>query len=236
MNKTILMVDDEQRMRILIEAYLKKEGLNVILAGDGRGALRQFKENHVDLVVLDIMMPIMDGWTVCKKLRKISNVPIIMLTARAEDEDQLLGFQLGTDSYVTKPISPKILVAKIKALLKRTYDDENDSIKENIYDGIFINEEGHEVKIDGEIVYLSPKEFELLCYLIKNKNIVLSREKILDSIWGMDYYGDLRTVDTHVKRLREKLGIKSYLIATVRGIGYKFEVKNNEDKKHFLEK
>lgn len=236
MNKTILMVDDEQRMRILIEAYLKKEGLNVILAGDGREALRQFKGNHVDLVVLDIMMPIMDGWTVCKELRKISNVPIIMLTARAEDEDQLLGFQLGTDSYVTKPISPKILVAKIKALLKRTYDDEKDSIKENIYDGIFINEEGHEVKIDGEIVYLSPKEFELLCYLIKNKNIVLSREKILDSIWGMDYYGDLRTVDTHVKRLREKLGIKSYLIATVRGIGYKFEVKNNEDKKHFLEK
>lgn len=170
-------------------------------------------------------MPVMDGWSTCKELRKISNVPIIMLTARAEDEDQLLGFQLGTDSYVTKPISPKILVAKIKALLRRTYYDEDNSAKENSYGGIFVDEEGHEVKVDGETVYLSPKEFELLCYLIKNKNIVLSREKILDSIWGLDYYGDLRTVDTHVKRLREKLGVKSYLIATVRGVGYKFEVK-----------
>jgi DNA-binding response OmpR family regulator len=235
MNRTILMVDDEQRMRVLIEAYLKREGLNVILAENGRDALEKFKKNQVDLVVLDIMMPVMDGWAACKELRKISNVPIIMLTARAEDEDQLLGFQLGTDSYVTKPISPKILVAKVKALLKRVYD-EDDSVRENIYGGIFINEEGHEVKVDGETVYLSPKEFELLCYLIKNKNIVLSREKILDSIWGLDYYGDLRTVDTHVKRLREKLGVKSYLITTVRGIGYKFEVKNNEDKKHFLGK
>lgn len=225
MNKTVLMVDDEERMRLLMEAYLKREGLQVILAENGKRALEKFKENQVDLVVLDIMMPLMDGWTVCRELRKISNVPIIMLTARGEDEDQLLGFQLGTDSYVTKPVSPKILVAKIKALLRRTYYDEINQTKDNIYDGLFINEEGHEVKIDGENIYLSPKEFEFLCYLIKNKDIVLSREKILDAIWGVDYYGDLRTVDTHVKRLREKLGVKSYLITTVRGVGYKFEVK-----------
>lgn len=225
MNKTILMVDDEERMRFLIEAYLKSEGLNVILAGNGQEALEKFKKNHVDLVVLDIMMPIMDGWTACKELRKISDVPIIMLTARAEDEEQLLGFQLGTDSYVTKPVSPKVLVAKIKALLKRSYPDKESQDKQNNYNGLYINREGHEVKVDDENVYLSPKEFELLCYLIKNKDIVLSREKILDAIWGIDYYGDLRTVDTHVKRLREKLGVKSYLIATVRGVGYKFEVK-----------
>ncbi|AZV57451.1 response regulator transcription factor [Clostridium sp. AWRP] len=225
MSKTILMVDDEERMRFLIEAYLKSEGLNMIPAGNGQEALEKFKENHVDLVVLDIMMPVMDGWTACKELRKISNVPIIMLTARAEDEEQLLGFQLGTDSYVTKPVSPKVLVAKIKALLKRTYSEEENQNKQNSYDGLYINKEGHEVKVDNENVYLSPKEFELLCYLIKNKDIVLSREKILDAIWGIDYYGDLRTVDTHVKRLREKLGVKSYLIATVRGVGYKFEVK-----------
>ncbi|OAA84046.1 response regulator transcription factor [Clostridium ljungdahlii] len=225
MNKTILMVDDEERMRFLIEAYLKSEGLNMIPAGNGQEALEKFNENHVDLVVLDIMMPVMDGWTACKELRKISNVPIIMLTARAEDEEQLLGFQLGTDSYVTKPVSPKVLVAKIKALLKRTYSEEENQNKQNSYDGLYINREGHEVKVDDEDVYLSPKEFELLCYLIKNKDIVLSREKILDAIWGIDYYGDLRTVDTHVKRLREKLGVKSYLIATVRGVGYKFEVK-----------
>ena len=235
MSRTILMVDDEERMRVLIEAYLKHEGLNVILAENGRDALEKFKNNHVDLVVLDIMMPIMDGWANCRELRKISNIPIIMLTARAEDEDQLLGFQLGTDSYVTKPISPKILVAKIKALLKRVYDEDS-TVKKNIYGGIFIDKEGHEVKVDGKSVYLSPKEFELLYYLIKNKDIVLSREKILDSVWGLDYCGDLRTVDTHVKRLREKLGAKAYLITTVRGIGYKFEVKNDEKGKHFMGK
>lgn len=221
MDKTILMVDDEERMRLLMEAYLKKEGLKVVLAENGQEALTKFKKNSIHLVVLDIMMPLMDGWTVCRELRKISNVPIIMLTARAEDEDQLLGFRLGIDSYVTKPVSPNILVAKVKALLRRTYSDEDyDSC-----DGIYVDEKAHEVKIDGNDVYLSPKEFELLCYIMKNKNIVLSREKILDSVWGLDYYGDLRTVDTHVKRLREKLGERAYLISTVRGVGYKFGAK-----------
>lgn len=225
MIKTILIVDDEERMRVLIEAYLKKEGLNVIHAENGEEALEIFKLNTVDLVVLDIMMPIMDGWTACRELRKISDVPIIMLTAKSEDEDQLLGFKLGTDSYVTKPFSPKVLAAKVVALLKRAYPDESKDVNSNIFDGLYINEQYHEVKIEDKDIYLSPKEYEILCYFVKNKDIVLSREKILDAVWGLDYYGDLRTVDTHIKRLREKLGDKAYLIATVRGTGYKFEVK-----------
>jgi Response regulators consisting of a CheY-like receiver domain and a winged-helix DNA-binding domain len=225
MSKTVLIVDDEERIRFLIEAYLKKEGLNVLQAENGQEALKKFNENTVDLVVLDIMMPIMDGWNTCREIRKISNVPVIMLTAKSEDDDQLLGFKLGTDSYVTKPFSAKVLVAKIKALLKRAYPEGLDNSDEKAYDGVYINEQYHEAKIDDKEIYLSPKEFELLCYFIKNKDIVLSREKILDAVWGLDYYGDLRTVDTHIKRLREKLGEKSYLIATVRGTGYKFEVK-----------
>jgi two-component system, OmpR family, response regulator ResD len=225
MSKTILIVDDEERLRFLIEAYLKKEGLNVLQAENGHEALKLFKENAVDLVVLDIMMPIMDGWVTCKKIREISNVPVIMLTAKSEDDDQLLGFNLGTDSYVTKPFSPKVLVARIKALLKRAYPNEGQNADEKAYDGVYVNEQHHEAKVDDKEIYLSPKEFELLGYFIKNKGIVLSREKILDAVWGLDYYGDLRTVDTHIKRLREKLGEKSYLIATVRGTGYKFEVK-----------
>ncbi|MBV7274947.1 response regulator transcription factor [Clostridium sp. PL3] len=225
MAKTILIVDDEERMRVLIEAYLKKEGFNVIHAENGEEALKKFKSTTIDLVILDIMMPIMDGWTTCKELRKISDVPIIMLTAKSEDEDQLLGFKLGTDSYVTKPFSPKILAAKVVALIKRAYPEENRTNNCNFFDGLYINEEYHEVKIDDKDIYLSPKEYELLCYFVKNKDIVLSREKMLDTIWGVDYYGDLRTVDTHIKRLREKLEDKAYLIATVRGTGYKFEVK-----------
>ncbi|MBV4419403.1 response regulator transcription factor [Clostridium tyrobutyricum] len=227
MNRTILIVDDEERMRLLMEAYLKKDGMKTVLAENGKDALDKFEKYEVDLVVLDIMMPLMDGWTVCRKLRETSNVPIIMLTARAEDEDQLLGFQLGTDSYVTKPVSPSILVARIKALLKRAYSDAENGEKNN-YDGLCMNEEAHEVKINEDDIYLSPKEFELLCYLIKNKNIVLTREKILDYVWGLDYYGDLRTVDTHVKRLREKLGDKAYLITTIRGVGYKFDIKEKK--------
>ncbi|WPC43634.1 response regulator transcription factor [Clostridium sp. JS66] len=223
MNKTVLIVDDEERMRFLIDAYLKKEGFNVLQAENGKDALKIFKENTVELVVLDIMMPVMDGWTTCKEIRKISQVPVIMLTAKAEDEDQILGFELGTDNYVTKPFSPKLLVAKVKALLKRAYPDENN--QDNFFDGLYINEKAHETKINDEDIYLSPKEFELLSYFAKNKGMVLSREQILDSVWGIDYYGDLRTVDTHIKRLREKLGEKAYLISTVRGTGYKFETK-----------
>ncbi|MBC2580986.1 response regulator transcription factor [Clostridium sp. DJ247] len=225
MNKTILIVDDEERMRVLIEAYLKKDGFIVFNAENGEEALKIFKNNIIHFVVLDVMMPIMDGWRTCRELRKISNIPILMLTAKAEDEDQLLGFELGIDSYVTKPFSPKVLVAKIKAVLKRAYAEEASKNEDLSYDGLNVNEQFHQVKINDEEIYLSPKEFELLCYFIKNKDIVLSREKILDSVWGLDYYGDLRTVDTHIKRLREKLGEKANLITTVRGIGYKFEVK-----------
>lgn len=224
MNETIMIVDDEERMRILIKAYLKKEGFNVLEADNGQNALKLLKNNSVQLLILDVMMPIMNGWDTCKEVRKFSNIPIIMLTAKAEDEDQLLGFELGIDNYITKPFSPKILVAKVTALIKRIYetkptDDKND------YDGLYINEQSHEVKIDEAEVYLSPKEFELLSYFIKNKDIVLSREKILNTIWGIDYEGDSRTVDTHIKRLREKLAEKAYLITTVRGSGYKFTLK-----------
>lgn len=225
MSKNILVVDDEERIRILIEAYLKREGLNVIQAENGEDALSIFKTKNIDLIVLDVMMPILDGWSTCREIRKISNVPIMMLTAKSEDEDQLLGFNLGTDSYVTKPFSPKVLTAKIIALLKRAYPEDNSKTDDITFDGLYINEDHHEVRIDDEEVYLSPKEYELLCYFVKNIDIVLGREKILDAVWGMDYYGDLRTVDTHIKRLREKLGEKAYLISTVRGVGYKFEVR-----------
>ncbi|AYD40514.1 DNA-binding response regulator [Clostridium fermenticellae] len=226
MHETIMVVDDEERMRNLIKIYLKKEGFNIIEADNGKTALELIKKNSIHLLILDVMMPIMDGWDSCKEIRKFSNVPIIMLTAKAEDEDQLLGFELGIDDYITKPFSPKILVAKVNALIRRIYSDKsNDDYTNNSYDGLYINEEYHEVKINGEDIYLSPKEFELLSYFIKNKDIVLSREKILNTIWGIDYEGDSRTVDTHIKRLREKLSEKAYLITTVRGAGYKFTLK-----------
>lgn len=228
MSETILIVDDEERMRRLIAAYLKKEEFNILEAENGIAALKIFKENKVDLIVLDVMMPIMDGWAVCGEIRKSSEVPILMLTAKAEDDDKLLGFELGIDKYVTKPFSPKVLVAEVKSLIKRIYHTETSKKKENNYDGLVIDELSHKVTVDGNEIYLSPKEFELLSYFVLNKGIVLSREKILDSIWGIDYDGEFRTVDTNIKRLREKLGAKSYLISTVRGTGYRFEVKNEK--------
>lgn len=220
MGETILIVDDEERMRILLNAYLKKEGYEILQAQDGREALNLFNERRVDLVILDVMMPEMDGWETLHEIRKSSQVPVMMLTAKDEDEDKLLGFSLGTDNYETKPFSPKVLVAKINALIKRVYGNR----AANDYDGLKFDEMAHRVTIDGEEIRLSRKEFELLAYFIINKGLVLSREKLLDGVWGMDYIGDLRTVDTHVKRLREKLGSKSHLILTVRGSGYKFEV------------
>ena len=230
MYETVLIVDDEERIRNLIEAYLKKEGYTVICASDGIEALELFNKNKIDIIVLDVMMPGMDGWTVCKEIRKTSNVPIIMLTAKSEEDDEILGFELGADNYVTKPFSPRVLIAKIRSLLKKAdLFIKNDS-EENSYDGLVIDELSHSVTIDGNDIYLSPKEFELLLYFTLNKGIVISREKLLDNVWGMDYYGDLRTVDTHVKRLREKLGDRAYLIATVRGSGYKFDTKNENKK------
>lgn len=228
MNERILIVDDEERIRMLIGAYLKREGFEVLEAENGMEALNLFKGSNIHLIVLDVMMPIMDGWSVCREIRKTSNVPVIFLTAKGEDDDMLLGYELGTDYYITKPFDIRVLVAQIKALVKRTYSLEKQNKKELSFDGLVIDEPSHEVTLDGRALNLSPKEYDLLIYFSENRGIVLSREKILDYIWGMDFSGDFRTVDSHIKRLREKLGEKSYLISTVRGAGYKFEV-NNED-------
>jgi DNA-binding response OmpR family regulator len=228
MKETILIVDDEERMRRLIGAYLKKEGYETLEAENGAQALSVFKSQNVHLILLDVMMPVMDGWTTCRELRKISNVPVIFLTAKGEDEDKMIGYELGTDQYVTKPFNMKLLILRIKSLINRAYNSEQQLKKEHYYDGLHIDELSHKVTIDETILNLSPKEYELLLYFAANNGIVLSREQILDYIWGFDFYGDLRTVDSHIKRLREKLGEKSYLISTVRGTGYKFEAKNEE--------
>jgi DNA-binding response OmpR family regulator len=225
LKKKILLVEDEKRMRILLCDYLKREDYEYYEASNGLEAIDLLKKNPVDIVVLDIMMPFMDGWEFCKHIRKTSNIPIIILTAKAEEEDKLLGYELGADDYVTKPFSPKVLIAKIKVLLKRTEmpSEVNNSII--FIDGLAIDDLSHEVKVNDEEVILSPKEYELLLYLVKNGGIALSRNQILDSVWGVDYYGDARTVDTNIKRLREKLKDKAYLITTIRGSGYRFEVK-----------
>jgi two-component system response regulator ResD len=228
MNETILIVDDEERIRNLLAIYLKKEQYNILQAENGYEAISIFNKNIVDLIILDVMMPIMDGWDVCKEIRKTSNIPIIMLTAKSQEDDELLGFELGTDHYITKPFVPKLLVAKVKAIIRRTSSTEVSLDSKNSLDGLIVDNLSHTVTVDNNEINLSPKEFELLNYFILNKRIVLSREKILDALWGIDYFGDSRTVDTVIKRLREKLGEKSYLITTIRGTGYKFEVKNEK--------
>lgn len=221
---TILIADDEDRMRKLISDFIKKEGYSVIEAADGKKALELFQSygENLSLIILDVMMPGYDGWTVCREVRKISRIPIIMLTARAEEPDELFGFNLGADEYVTKPFSPLILVARVQALLRRAGNDET-PVK-NI-DGLEIDKSRRTVSIDGERIELSLKEFELLYYLVENNGIAVSREQILNSVWNYDYFGDARTVDTHIKRLRDKLGSKEYLIQTIRGLGYRLEVK-----------
>lgn len=219
-----MIIEDEFRMRKLLKDYFKKEGFEVIEAKDGKEAMEIFKTENPDLIILDIMMPHIDGFTLCKYIREISAVPIIFLTAKSEDEDKLLGFKLGADEYVTKPFSPKVLVARCKSLLKRVNGTIGATANNISINGLVINTPSREVTIDDEEIFLSPKEFDLLMYMIKNKGLVLTRDMILDNVWGMDYFGDLRTVDTHIKRLREKLKHKSNLISTVRGLGYKFEV------------
>jgi DNA-binding response OmpR family regulator len=225
MNKRILLVEDEERMRILISDYFKREGYTIFEVANGVEAIKAFEKEKADIIILDIMMPFMDGWDVCKIIRKTSNVPIILLTAKSEEDDKLLGYDLGADDYITKPFSPKLLVAKVKALLKRTEIPQD--TKEEMFDmdGLIIDELSHVVKVHDNEIILTPKEYDLLLFLVKNKGIALTRDRILDSVWGIDYYGDTRTVDTNIKRLREKLGDKSELISTVRGSGYKFEVK-----------
>lgn len=223
MKKNILIIEDETRIRFLLRDYFFKEGFNIIEASDGDEGINYFMNSKVDLVILDIMMPRVDGITVLEMIRKVSKVPVILLTAKGQEEDKLFGYEMGADDYMTKPFSPKVLVAKVKALLKRTSEESFSS--ENDYNGLTINKLSHEVKINDEIINLSPKEFELLSYLADNEGIALSRDNILDNVWGLDYYGDLRTVDTNIKRLREKLGEKSTYIITVRGSGYRFEAK-----------
>ncbi len=224
MNKLkILVVDDESRMRKLVKDFLVKQNYEVIEAGDGSEALDMFfAHQDIALIILDIMMPKMDGWQVCREVRNYSKVPIIMLTARTDERDELQGFQLGVDEYIAKPFSPKILVARVEAILRRTNQITENEVLE--YGGIAIDKAAHVVTINGKNIDLSFKEFELLSYFMENKGIALSREKILNSVWNYDYFGDARTIDTHVKKLRSKLGEKGDLIKTVWGMGYKFEV------------
>lgn len=224
MNKTILIIEDELKIRFLLRDYLKTEGFNVLEASDGDEGLFVFKNNKVDLILLDIMMPKIDGLTVLENIRTVSDIPIILLTAKSQEEDKLYGYDIGADDYITKPFSPKILVAKVKALLKRTADLNEDKSSTKNYNGLTINKLAHEIKVDNVQLSLSPKEYELLVYLSDNIGIALTRDTILDNVWGIDYYGDLRTVDTNIKRLREKLGEKANYIVTVRGSGYKFDV------------
>ena len=225
MNKLkILVVDDESRMRKLVRDFLVKQNYEVLEAGDGSEALDIFFENQdIALLILDVMMPKMDGWQVCREIRNYSQVPIIMLTAKSDEKDELQGFELGVDEYISKPFSPKILVARVEAILRRTNQLTEEDILE--YGGISIDKAAHVVTIDGEPVDLSFKEFELLTYFMENKGIALSREKILNSVWNYDYFGDARTIDTHVKKLRSKMGAKGDMIKTVWGMGYKFEDK-----------
>ena len=226
MLNTILIVEDEIRIRFLLRDYFTREGFKILEAEDGEKALEVFYKNSIDIVLLDIMMPKIDGFTVCKKIRENSSIPIVMLTAKSEEEDKLLGYDLGADDYETKPFSPKVLVAKVKALLKRSDSKKHSNIKN--FDGLIINKLSREVLLNQQKLPLSPKEFDLLCYLTDNEGIALSRDKILDNVWGLDYYGDTRTVDTNIKRLREKLMEKAEYITTVRGSGYKFEFKQSK--------
>ena len=219
----ILVVDDESRMRKLVHDFLARNNYDVIEAGDGEEALDIFYEDKdIALIILDVMMPKMDGWEVCAEIRRNSKVPIIMLTAKGEERDELQGFELGVDEYISKPFSPKILTARVDAIIRRVYSKDAGEIIE--IGGIEMAKSPHVVKIDGQEIELSFKEFELLEYFIDNKGIALSREKILNNVWNYDYFGDARTIDTHVKKLRKKMGEKGEYIKTIWGMGYKFEV------------
>ncbi len=223
-NNCILIVDDEQRMRKLIRDFLTVKGYDILEAQDGEEALKIYEKNKnkINLILLDVMMPKLDGWSVLRQIRQESKVPIIMLTARGEEQDELFGFELGVDEYISKPFSPKILVARVQAILKRTNQDIQNK-KE--YGGIKIDKEGRTVSVDDKQIELSLREYELLTYLVDNENIALSRDKILSNVWNYDYYGDSRTIDSHIKKIRHKLGKKGKYIKTIRGVGYKFETK-----------
>ena len=219
----ILVVDDESRMRKLVKDFLTKSGYEVLEAGDGEEAVDLFyKEKDIALIILDVMMPKMDGWQVCREIRQYSKIPVIMLTAKSDERDELLGFELGVDEYISKPFSPKILVARVEAILRRTgVVNPGEKLEAG---GIVIDKEAHQATLDGRTMELSYKEFELLTYFLENRGIALSREKILNHVWNYDYFGDARTIDTHVKKLRSKMGDKGEFIKTIWGMGYKFEV------------
>ena len=219
----ILVVDDESRMRKLVKDFLMKKDFDVLEAGDGEQAVDIFfEEKDIALIILDVMMPKMDGWQVCREIRAHSRVPIIMLTAKSDERDELMGFDLGVDEYISKPFSPKILVARVEAILRRSgYGEQEDVLT---CGGIELNKTAHMVSVDGKNIELSFKEFELLTYFMENQGIALSREKILNHVWNYDYFGDARTIDTHVKKLRSKMGDKGDYIKTIWGMGYKFEV------------
>ena len=220
--ETVLVVDDEQRMRKLVRDFLENQGYHVMEAEDGEKAIDVFMEHkEIALVILDVMMPKMDGWQVCREIREYSKVPIIMLTARGSEKDELLGFELGVDEYISKPFSPKILVARVEAILRRANAGSDSTLEMG---GILLDKAAHEVKIDGERIDLSFKEFELLAYFMENKDIALSRERILNHVWDYDYFGDARTIDTHVKKLRSKIDPYGNYIKTIWGMGYKFEL------------
>jgi two-component system, OmpR family, response regulator ResD len=218
----ILVVDDESRMRKLVKDFLVRKNYDVIEAENGEQAIDLFfAKKDIALIILDVMMPKLDGWQVCREIRQYSKVPIIMLTAKSDEKDELLGFDLGVDEYISKPFSPKILVARVEAVLRRTTVTDEESIEVG---GIVLDKSAHQVKIDGKEIELSYKEFELLTYFVTNQGVALSREKILNNVWNYDYFGDARTIDTHVKKLRSKMGSKGDYIKTIWGLGYKFEV------------
>lgn len=222
-NIKVLMVDDESRMRKLVSDFLTRKGYIVIEAGDGEEALDRFyADKDISLVILDVMMPKINGWDVCREIRKNSKVPIIMLTAKSDESSELNGFECGADEYIAKPFSPKILTARVDALIRRSYSIDSSEVTD--VGGIIIDKAAHIVKIDGQEIDLSFKEFELLTYFVDNKGLALSREKILNNVWNYDYFGDARTIDTHVKKLRKKLGDKGDYIKTIWGMGYKFEI------------
>ena len=218
----VLVVDDEARMRKLVRDFLTVKGFQVMEAGDGEQAVEMFfAQKDIALIILDVMMPKMDGWEVCRAIRQYSQVPIIMLTARSEERDELQGFKLGVDEYISKPFSPKILVARVEAILRRSRSNTEDVAEAG---GIRIDKAAHQVTVDDQVIDLSYKEFELLAYFMENQGLALSREKILNNVWNYDYFGDARTIDTHVKKLRSKMGAKGDYIKTIWGMGYKFEV------------
>ena len=224
----IMVVDDDQNICELLRLYLEKDGYTVVIANDGEEALSKFSAENPDLMLLDIMMPKLDGWQVCREIRKKSNVPIIMITAKGETFDKVLGLELGSDDYVVKPFDPKEIVARIKAIMRRTGKSASDNdVKEVSYDKLVVNMTKYELKVDGKVVDTPPKEMELIYHLASNPNRVYTRDQLLDEVWGFEYYGDSRTVDVHIKRLREKLeGVSDqWCLKTVWGVGYKFEVK-----------